>query len=45
MVEDLDIESLRPCEMTDFKNDPDRENLPNTINWEATRALQAQPKY
>ena len=40
MVENnFNIDHLRTSEMTDFKNDPDKENLHFGINWEKTRAL------
>ena len=44
MVE-FNIEQLRTKEMSDFKNDPDKEDMHFGINWEKTRKLQAMPKY
>ena len=40
-----ELDLLRVPSMTDFKQDPDAENLHIGINWERTRELQAMPKY
>ena len=44
-MEDFSINAIRVSEMSDFKDDPDKENLHNEINWEKTRELQSMPKY
>ena len=44
-MEELKIDSIRARELSDFLEDPDKENLHHEINWEKTKELQAMPKY
>ena len=41
----LNLDLIRGRELSDFKEDPDVENIHHEINWERTRELQAMPKY
>ena len=43
--QNYDLDLIRGRELSDFKEDPDKENLHHEINWEKTNELQAMPKY
>ena len=38
-MEELKIDSIRARELSDFLEDPDKENLHHEINWEKTKEL------